>query len=169
MEYRTLGRTGVRVSTYALGTMMFGADGNPDEKECIDIVHAALDAGINLIDTADTYSHGESEEFVGKAIAGHRDEIVLSTKVRLRAGEGPNEQGASRLWIMREVEASLRRLRTDHIDLYQIHRPDPGTDLEETLGALTDLVRQGKVRYLGCSTFPGWQIVEAQWISERRG
>src|SRR5205809_3131107 len=169
MEYRTLGRTGVRVSTYALGTMMFGADGNPDEKECIEIVHAALDAGVNLIDTADTYSHGESETFVGKAIAGHRDEIVLSSKVRLRAGDGPNEQGASRLWIMRQVEASLKRLRTDHIDLYQIHRPDPATDLEETLGALTDLVAQGKVRYLGCSTFPAWMIVESHGVSERRG
>src|SRR5207248_1941362 len=144
MEYRTLGRTGVRVSTYALGTMMFGADGNPNEKECIDIVHAALDAGINLIDTADTYSHGQSEEFVGKAIAGHRDEIVLASKVRLRAGDGPNEQGASRLWIMRQAEASLKRLCTDHIDLYQIHRPDLDTDLEETLDVLTDGFDRGR-------------------------
>lgn len=169
MEYRTLGRTGVRVSTYALGTMMFGSDGNPDEKECIDIVHAALDAGVNLIDTADTYSHGEAEAIVGKAIAGHRDEIVLSTKVRLRAGDGPNELGASRLWIMRQVEASLKRLGTDHIDLYQIHRPDGDTDVEETLGALTDLQRQGKIRYFGSSTYPGWQMVEAQWTAEQRG
>src|SRR6266568_3898157 len=169
MEYRTLGKTGVRVSTYALGTMMFGADGNPDEKECIEIVHAALDAGVNLIDTADTYSHGEAEDIVGKAIAGHRDEIVLSSKVRLRAGDGPNEQGASRLWIMRQVEASLKRLRTDHIDLYQIHRPDLDTDLEETLDVLTDLVRDGKIRYFGCSMFPAWYQAQAHSISAQRG
>ena len=169
MEYRTLGKTGVRVSTYALGTMMFGADGNADEKECIDIVHAALDAGINLIDTADTYSHGEAEEFVGKAIGGHRDEIVLASKVRLPAGEDPNEQGASRLWIMRQVEASLKRLGTDHIDLYQIHRPDLDTDLEETLDVLTDLVREGKIRYFGCSMFPAWYQAQAQSISVQRG
>jgi aryl-alcohol dehydrogenase-like predicted oxidoreductase len=169
MEYRTLGRTGVRVSTYALGTMMFGADGNTDEKECISIVHAALDAGVNLIDTADTYSHGESEEIVGKAIAGRRDEIVLASKVRLRAGDGPNEQGASRLWIMRQIEASLKRLRTDHIDLYQIHRPDLDTDLEETLDVLTDLVRHGKIRYIGCSMFPTWYQAHAQSISAQRG
>ena len=131
MEYRTLGRTGVRVSTYALGTMMFGADGNPDEKECIEIVHAALDAGVNLIDTADTYSHGEAEDIVGKAIAGHRDEIVLSSKVRLRAGDGPNEQGASRLWIMRQVEASLKRLKTDRIDILFLHRFDALTPIDE--------------------------------------
>ena len=169
MEYRTLGRTGVRVSTYALGTMMFGADGNPDEKECIDVVHAALDAGINLIDTADTYSHGQAEETVGKAIAGRRDEIVLASKVRLRAGDGPNEQGASRLWIMRQVEASLKRLRTDHIDLYQIDRPDLDTDLEETLDVLTDLVRHGKIRYFGCSMFPAWYQAQAHSISAQRG
>jgi aryl-alcohol dehydrogenase-like predicted oxidoreductase len=169
MEYRTLGRTGVRVSTYALGTMMFGADGNADERECSEIVHAALDAGINLIDTADTYSHGQSEEFVGKAIAGLRDDIVLTSKVRLRAGDGPNEQGATRLWIMRQDEASLKRLRTDRIELYQIHRPDLDTELEETLDVLTDLVRQGKIRYFGCSMFPAWYQAEARSISDRRG
>jgi len=169
MEYRTLGRTGIRVSTYALGTMMFGADGNPDEKECIGVVHAALDAGVNLIDTADTYSHGQAEEIVGKAIAGRRDEIILSSKVRLRAGDGPNEQGASRLWIMRQIEASLKRLGTDHIDLYQIHRPDLETDLEETLDVLTDLVRHGKIRYFGCSMFPAWYQAQAQSISVQRG
>src|SRR5437764_13479489 len=128
MEYRMLGRTGVRVSTYALGTMMFGADGNPDEKECVEIVHAALDAGVNLLDTADTYSHGQSEEFVGKAIAGHRDEIVLSSKVRSRAGDGPKEQGASRLWTMRQVAASLKRLRTDQVGHDQLHRSDRAPD-----------------------------------------
>jgi aryl-alcohol dehydrogenase-like predicted oxidoreductase len=169
MEYRTLGRTGVRVSTYALGTMMFGADGNPDEKQCIDIIHAALDSGITMVDTADTYSHGQAEEIVGKALAGRRDDVVLATKVRLRAGDGPNEQGASRMWIMRQVEASLKRLRTDHIDLYQIHRPDLDTELEETLDVLTDLVRDGKIRYFGCSMFPAWYQAEARSISLRRG
>jgi aryl-alcohol dehydrogenase-like predicted oxidoreductase len=168
MEYRTLGRTGIRVSTYALGTMMFGADGNPNETECIRIVHAALDAGVNRIDTADTYSHGQAEEIVGKAIAGRRHQIVLTSKFRLRAGDGPNEEGASRLWIMRQVEASLKRLGTDHIDLYQIHRPDLDTDLEETLDALTDLVRQGKIRYFGCSMFPAWYQAHAQAISAQR-
>ena len=168
MEYRTLGRTGIRVSTYALGTMMFGADGNPNETECIRIVHAALDAGVNLIDTADTYSHGQAEEIVGKAIAGRRNQIVLTSKFRLRAGDGPNEQGASRLWIMRQIDASLKRLGTDHIDLYQIHRPDLDTDLEETLDALTDLVRQGKIRYFGCSMFPAWYQAHAQAISVQR-
>ena len=169
MEYRVLGRTGVRVSAYSLGTMMFGADGNTEEAECIRIVHAALDAGINFVDTADTYSHGQAEEIVGKAIQGHRDEIFLATKIRLPAGRGPNEQGASRYWIMREIENSLRRLRTDHVDLYQIHRPDLDTDLEETLSALTDLARQGKIRYFGSSTFPAWLLAEAQWLSRDRG
>lgn len=165
MKYRLLGTTGVRVSEFALGTMMFGEDGNTDEKECAAIVRSALDAGINLIDTADTYSHGQSEEMVGKALAGCRDEVVLSSKVSLKAGEGPNQKGASRLWIMREVEASLRRLKTDHIDIYHIHRPDLDADLEETLGALEDLIRSGKVRYAGSSLFPAWYQVEAQWKS----
>ena len=168
MEYRTLGRSGIRVSTYVLGTMMFGDDGNPDEAECKRIVHRALDAGVNMIDTADTYSHGQAETIVGKAIAGRRNQIVLASKVRLRAGDGPNEQGASRLWIMQQVHASLQRLGTDHIDLYQIHRPDLDTDLEETLDVLTDLVRQGKIRYFGCSMFPAWYQAHAQAISADR-
>lgn len=169
MEYRTLGRTGVKVSAYCLGAMMFGPWGNDDEDECVRMVHTALDAGINFVDTADVYGEGRSEEIVGKALKGRRDEVVLATKVHGEMGKGPNDRGNSRLWITREVEASLRRLGTDHIDLYQIHRPDPDTELEETLGVLTDLVHQGKVRYLGCSTFPAWKIVESHWIAERRG
>jgi aryl-alcohol dehydrogenase-like predicted oxidoreductase len=149
--------------------MMFGDWGNTDEDECVRIIHAALDAGINFVDTADVYSEGRSEEIVGAALRGRRDRVVLATKVHGQMSDDPNGRGNSRLWIIREVEESLRRLQTDHIDLYQIHRPDPDTDLEETLGALTDLVRQGKVRYLGCSTFPAWQIVESHWASERRG
>src|SRR5205807_8481940 len=127
MEYRTLGRTGIKVSTHCLGAMMFGAWGNTDEDECVRMVHAALDAGINFVDTADVYSEGRSEEIVGKALKGRRDDVVLATKVHGEMGKGPNEQGSSRLWIQREVEQSLRRLGTDHIDLYQIHRPDPDT------------------------------------------
>lgn len=168
MEYRSLGRTGVTVSAYCLGAMMFGSWGNTDEDECVRMIHSAIDGGINFVDTADVYSEGRSEEIVGKALKGRRDQVVLATKVHGEMGRGPNERGNSRLWIIREVENSLRRLETDHIDLYQIHRPDPGTDIEETLGALTDLVRQGKVRYLGCSTVPAFQIVEAHWASERR-
>jgi aryl-alcohol dehydrogenase-like predicted oxidoreductase len=151
-----------------LGTMSYGSDGNTDESECISIVHAALDRGINFIDTADTYSHGEAEQIVGKAIVGRRDKIVLATKFRLPAGEGLNEQGASRYWIMTQVENSLRRLGTDHIDLYQMHRPDLQTDLDETLEALTNLVKQGKVRYLGCSMFPSWYLAETQAVSRLR-
>ena len=153
MEYRTLGRTGVKVSAHCLGAMMFGVWGNTDEDECVRMVHRALDAGINFVDTADVYSAGVSEEIVGKALRGKRDEVVLATKVHGEMGQGVNERGNTRLWIQREVESSLRRLQTDHIDLYQIHRPDFDTDIEETLGALTDLVRQGKVRYIGSSTF----------------
>jgi len=169
MEYRTLGRTGVKVSSYCLGAMMFGDWGNTDEAECLRMVDMALDAGINFIDTADVYSAGASEEIVGRALMGKRDAVVLATKVHGGMSEAPNERGNSRLWIMREVESSLRRLQTDHIDLYQIHRPDPDTEIEETLGALTDLARQGKVRYIGTSTFPAWQIVHSQWVSESRG
>lgn len=169
MEYRNLGRSGVKVSALCLGAMMFGPWGNTDEDECVRMVHDAIDAGVNFIDTADVYGEGRSEEIVGKALRGRREEVVLATKVHGGMGKGPNERGNSRLWIMREVEASLLRLGTDHIDLYQMHRPDPDTNLEETLGALTDLVRQGKVRYAGCSTFPAWQIVESQWISRERG
>jgi aryl-alcohol dehydrogenase-like predicted oxidoreductase len=170
VEYRPLGATGVQVSPLCLGAMMFGAWGNPDHDESIRIIHAALDAGINFVDTADVYSRGESEEIVGKALAGgRRDNVVLATKFHGPMGDDPNERGNSRRWIMREVDASLSRLGTDWIDLYQVHRFDEGTDLDETLGALTDLVRAGKIRYLGSSTFPPSLIVEAQWVAERRG
>jgi aryl-alcohol dehydrogenase-like predicted oxidoreductase len=170
MHYRTLGRTGVKVSPLCLGAMMFGAWGNTDHNDSISIIHRALDAGINFIDTADVYSGGESEEIVGKALAGgRRDNVVLATKVHGSMGEDPNEFGNTRRWIIREVESSLRRLKTDWIDLYQIHRPEEDTDVEETLGALTDLVHAGKVRYIGSSTFPASQIVEAQWAARRRG
>jgi aryl-alcohol dehydrogenase-like predicted oxidoreductase len=168
VEYRTLGRTGVKVSAYSLGTMMFGPWGNTDEEECVRMIHSALDAGINVVDTADVYGEGRSEEIVGKALKGRRDDVVLATKVHGQMGPGLNDQGNSRYWIMKEVENSLRRLQTDHIDLYQIHRPDPETRIDETLSALTDLVRQGKVRYLGCSTFPAFQIVESHRASELR-
>ena len=148
--------------------MMFGGWGNPDQDKSIGIIHRALDAGITFIDTADVYSQGESEEIVGRALAGgRRDQVVLATKVHGQMGDDPNAQGNSRRWIIRECEASLRRLRTDWIDLYQIHRPDPSCDIDETLGALTDLVRAGKVRAIGSSTFPPSQIVEAQWVAER--
>ena len=169
MNYRTLGRTGIQVSPYCLGTMMFGAIGNPDHDDSIRIIHQALDAGINFVDTADMYSHGESEEIVGKALKGRRDDVVLATKVWGPMGNDPNQRGNSRRWIITEVENSLRRLQTDHIDLYQVHRPDPTVDVEETLSALTDLVRSGKVRTIGSSSFPASDIVEAQWAAERRG
>jgi aryl-alcohol dehydrogenase-like predicted oxidoreductase len=170
MEMRQLGRTGVQVSPLCLGAMMFGAWGNTDHDDSIRIIHRALDAGINFIDTADVYSRGESEEIVGKALAGgRRDNVVLATKVHGKMGDDPNEYGNSRRWIVREVENSLRRLKTDWIDLYQIHRPEPDTDIDETLGALTDLVRAGKVRYVGSSTFQPSEVVEAQWVAERRG
>ena len=149
--------------------MMFGAWGNTDHDESVRIIHRALDAGINFIDTADVYARGESEEIVGKALVGRRDDVILATKVHGTMGDSQNERGNSRRWIIKEVEASLRRLGTDWIDLYQIHRPEPGTDIDETLGALTDLVRAGKVRYIGSSTFPAHEIVEAQWVAERRG
>jgi len=168
VHYRKLGRTGLQVSPLCLGAMMFGEWGNTDHDDSVAVIHAALDAGINFIDTADVYSAGESEEIVAKAIAGRRDEVVLATKFYAPMGEGPNRSGGSRYWIMKECENSLRRLGTDHIDLYQVHRPDPSMDIDETLGALTDLVHQGKVRYLGSSTFPASEIVEAQWVAERR-
>jgi aryl-alcohol dehydrogenase-like predicted oxidoreductase len=169
MEYRPLGRTGVKVSKLCLGTMMFGSWGNPDHDESIRIIHRALDAGINFLDTADVYSEGESEEIVGKALAGgRREDIILATKFHMPMGEDPNRAGNSRRWIMRAVEDSLRRLNTDWIDLYQAHRPSPDTDIDETLGALTDLVHQGKIRYGGTSTFPASQIVEAQWVARDR-
>jgi len=170
MHYRTLGRTGIKVSAYALGAMMFGAPpGNSDHDDAIRIIRKALDAGINFVDTADRYSGGESEEIVGKALEGRRADVVLATKVNGPMGDDPNQRGNSRRWIITEVENSLRRLRTDYIDLYQIHRPDPDTDIEETLSALSDLIHSGKVRAIGSSTMPASDIVEAQWVAERRG
>jgi aryl-alcohol dehydrogenase-like predicted oxidoreductase len=166
-SYRRLGGTGVRVSRLCLGTMMFGAWGNRDHDDSIAIIHRALDSGINFVDTADVYSSGESEEIVGKALKGRRADVVLATKLNGRMGDDPNRQGISRRWIVQEVENSLRRLQTDWIDLYQVHRPDHKTDITETLGALTDLVRSGKIRYFGCSTYPAEAIVEAHWASSR--
>ncbi|MFI2566400.1 aldo/keto reductase [Paenarthrobacter sp. NPDC018779] len=169
MEYRPLGRTGVRVSPLCLGAMMFGPWGNNDVADSIRIIHRALDSGINFVDTADVYSGGASEEIVGQALEGRREDVFLATKFFMPMNEDdPNQRGGSRRWIIREVENSLRRLNTDYIDLYQVHRPSPDTDVEETLGALTDLVRQGKVRYIGSSSYSGSQIVEAQWASRER-
>ncbi|QHK20487.1 aldo/keto reductase [Pseudarthrobacter psychrotolerans] len=168
MDYRLLGRTGVEVSPLCLGTMMFGAWGNTDVDDSIRIINHALDAGINFIDSADVYSGGESEEIVGKALKGRRDDVVLATKFFMPMGKGPNRSGGSRKWVMQAVENSLRRLGTDYIDLYQVHRPSALMDVEETLGALTDLVRQGKVRYIGSSSYSGSQIVEAQ-VASRDG
>ncbi|HTK67523.1 MAG TPA: aldo/keto reductase [Pseudonocardia sp.] len=177
MNYRGLGRTGMKVSPLCLGAMMFGAWGEPDHDTSIKVIHRALDAGINFIDTADVYSQGESEVIVGKALAGgKREDVILATKFHApmdvpmgTPGGDPNRRGNSRRWIVREVEDSLRRLGTDWIDLYQVHRPDPDTEIEETLSALTDLQRAGKIRAFGSSTFPAHQMVEAQWISQRRG
>jgi len=181
VDTRNLGNTGLKVSPLCLGAMMFGQWGNPDHAECIRIIHRALDAGINFVDTANGYSEGESEEIVGKALKGRREDVVLATKVWAPVGQGANQRGLSRKAIQEQVENSLRRLQTDVIDLYQIHRPDPTTPLEETLSTLDDLVRQGKVRYLGLSTnhyegpgpwekrFSAWEIVETLWISERHG
>ncbi|MCF3939634.1 aldo/keto reductase [Gordonia tangerina] len=166
MQYRPLGRTGVQVSPLCLGAMMFGPWGNDDEQDSVRIIHAALDAGINFVDTADVYSAGRSEEIVGKALGDRRDDVFLATKFFMPMGDDPNHRGGSRRWIMRAVEDSLRRLDTDHIDLYQVHRPSPDTDIDETLGALTDLVQHGKVRYIGSSSFSGSQIVEAQWAAK---
>lgn len=168
MEYRLFGRTGLQVSPLALGTMMFGAWGNKDVDDSIRVIRHALDSGINFVDTADVYSDGQSEEIVGKALKGRRDDVVLATKFFVNMGTGPNRGGGSRKWIMHEVENSLRRLGTDYIDLYQVHRPSHTMDVEETLGALTDLVRQGKVRYIGSSSYSASQIVEAQVASRER-
>ena len=168
MQYRPLGRTGIKVSPYALGTLMFASSvGNPDHEDSIRIIHKALDAGINFVDTADAY--GDSEEVVGKALKGRRDSVILATKVSRPMGDDPNQQGASRRWIVKAVENSLRRLQTDYIDLYQIHRPDPDTDTEQTLSALSDLIHSGKVRAIGSSTTPASEIVESHWVAERRG
>ncbi len=169
MRYVPLGRTGVKVSTLTLGAMNFGAWGNADHDDSVRIVHRALDAGVNLVDTADIYAQGESEEIVGKAVAGRRrEDIVLATKAHGPMGDDPNMRGNSRRWLVREVENSLRRLGTDHIDLYQMHRPDHSTHIDETLAALTDLIRDGKILYAGTSTFPAHEIVEAHWVAEQR-
>ena len=170
MDHRTLGTTGVQVSQLCLGAMMFGAWGNQDHDDSIRIIHRAVDAGINFIDTADMYSYGESEVIVGKALKTlDRDHVVLATKVHGAMSGDPNAQGNSRRWVIAECEHSLRRLDTDYIDLYQIHRPSPETDIDDTLAALSDLVHAGKIRYAGCSTFPAHQVVESHWVAERRG
>ena len=170
MDYRPLGRTGVSVSQLCLGAMMFGAFGNPDHDDAVRIIHKALDAGINFIDTADGYSAGESEQILGKALAGgRRESVVLAVKFGAPFDEDPNHRGASRRWITEGVEGSLRRLQTDWIDLYQVGVPDPNTDIDETLGALSDLVHAGKIRSFGASKVPASQIVEAQWTADRRG
>ena len=170
MHTRPLGRTGIHVSAFTLGTMMFGPYGNPDRDECVRIVHNALDRGINTIDTADVYGgDGESERIVGEALRGRRDDVVLATKFNGPMGQDPNRRGSSRRWVVSAVEGSLRRLGVDHIDLYQVHHPDPRTDVEETLSALTDLLRAGKVRAIGHSNLPASDIVEAQWVAQRRG
>ncbi|HET7430711.1 MAG TPA: aldo/keto reductase [Nocardioides sp.] len=168
-EYRPFGRTGLKVSPLTLGTMMFGGYGNPDHDDSIRIIHRALDAGVNLVDTADVYSQGESETIVGKALKGRRDDVVLATKFHGRMGDDVNRFGNSRRWIIAEVEDSLRRLQTEWIDLYQVHRPETDTDIDETLGALSDLVHAGKIRYVGTSTFLPSQLVEAQHVARERG
>lgn len=165
MQYRTLGRTGVRVSTLALGAMNFGRIGRTSQDEATAIVDAALEAGVNLIDTADWYGEGESEEMVGRAIAGRRDDIVLATKAGMPMGDEQNHRGSSRRWLVTALDDSLRRLGVDHVDLYQIHRWDPATGDEETLSALTDLQRAGKIRHFGSSTFPAYRVVQAQWAA----
>ncbi|MBN6051895.1 aldo/keto reductase [Nonomuraea sp. RK-328] len=165
MQYRTLGRTGVQVSSLVLGAMNFGAIGRTTQDEATAIVDAALEGGVNLIDTADMYGQGESEEMVGKAIAGRRDDIVLATKASMPMGDERNRRGGSRRWLVTALDDSLRRLGVDHVDLYQIHRWDPSADDEETLSALTDLQRAGKIRYFGSSTFPAYRIVQAQWAA----
>jgi len=168
MEYRRLGRSGIEVSTLCLGTMMFGSWGNPDEADCRRMVDQALDAGVNFIDTADVYDFGVSEEIVGRALQGRRDSVVLATKVNNPMDKDPNHRGNSRRWIMTAVEHSLRRLGTDWIDLYQIHRPDPTVDIDETLGALSDLIHSGKVRAIGTSTFPAELLMESVYVAEQR-
>jgi aryl-alcohol dehydrogenase-like predicted oxidoreductase len=169
MKYRVLGRTGVRVSPLCLGAMKMGAWGNTDHDDCVRIIHAAFDAGINVVDTADAYSKGESEEILGKALRGRRESIIVATKAHNPMGRDPNMKGNSRRWLMQACDDSLRRLGTDYIDLFQLHRPDPACDIDESLGALSDLRRAGKIRYIGTSDFSGSEIVAAQWVAERRG
>ncbi|MGU3473319.1 aldo/keto reductase [Paenibacillus sp. D51F] len=166
MDYTYLGRSGLEVSRFCLGTMTYGS-WDMDEKSSLAVIDQVLDSGINFLDTADTYGKGTSEEIIGKALKGRRDKVVVATKFKVRTEEGPNGEGASRYRIMKQVEQSLKRLGTDYIDLYQVHRPDPHTPLDETLRALDDLVKQGKVRYIGCSNFEGWRIVESLWTSDR--
>jgi aryl-alcohol dehydrogenase-like predicted oxidoreductase len=166
VEYVYLGRTGLKVSRFCLGTMTYG-DWDLDENTSLSIIDRVLDSGINFLDTADTYGKGTSEEIIGKAIKGRRDRVIVATKFKVRTAEGPNGEGASRYRIMHQVEASLKRLNTDYIDLYQVHRPDPHTPLDETLRALDDLVKQGKVRYIGCSNFEAWRMVESLWVSDK--
>ena len=168
MRYRTLGTTGMQVSELSLGTMVLGAWGNTDHDDCVRIVHRALDAGINTVDTADVYADGETEEIVGRALQGRRDDVVLCTKFWNPMGPGPNRRGASRRWIVQALDASLRRLRTDWIDLYQVHRADPDVAMDELVGTLDDLVRQGKIRHAGTSTWPAELLVEGQWAADRR-
>ncbi|WP_040801992.1 aldo/keto reductase [Nocardia higoensis] len=167
-DLRTLGRTGVRISPYVLGTMNFGSRGGTTHEESIALIHRALDAGINAIDTADTYSRGESETIVGKALVGRRDDVILASKFHNAVDDDPTHRGNSRRWIVRAVEDSLRRLQTDHLDLYQVHRPERVTDLDETIGALDDLVTAGKIRYYGTSVYSPGELIEAQWIADRR-
>jgi len=169
MDLEPLGGSGIRVSRLALGAMSFGALGNTDVDECVAMIHRALDAGVNVIDTADVYSQGGSEEIVGRALAGRRDDVVLASKCFWPMGDDPNRSGSSRRWVVQACEESLRRLGTDHLDLYYLHKPDPATDIDESLGAMSDLVRQGKVLAVGISTFPAEMIVEAQWVADRRG
>ena len=168
MQYRPLGTTGMQVSSLCLGTMVLGAWGNPDHDDCVRVVHRALDAGINIVDTADVYAAGETEEIVGRALQGRRDDVVLCTKFWNPMGEGPNQRGASRRWIVRALEASLRRLGTDWIDLYQVHRADPDVGMDELVATLDDLVRQGKIRHAGTSTWPAELLVEGRWAADRR-
>lgn len=168
MEYRPFGSTGLRVSRYGVGTLMLGAWGNTDRGECVRIIHRALDAGVNLVDTADVYAAGESEEIVGAALSGRRDDVLVSTKFHNPMGPGENQRGNSRRWIFQAVDASLERLGTDWIDIYHVHRVDPNTAIEETVDALDDLVRAGKIRYWGTSMFPAGQFVDAVWAADRR-
>jgi aryl-alcohol dehydrogenase (NADP+) len=169
VEFRPLGATGVQVSRFGLGAMVLGAWGNRDRAECVRIIHRALDTGINLVDTADVYGAGENEEIVGRAIASRRDDVVLATKFHGAMGTDVNQRGNSRRWIMQAIDGSLRRLGVDHVDVYQVHRPDPATPVDETVAALDDLVRSGKIRYWGTSTFPPDELVETRWAAARRG
>ncbi|WP_072803925.1 aldo/keto reductase [Rhodococcoides yunnanense] len=167
-DLRLFGRTGLKVSPFTLGTLNFGVRGNSSHEDSVRIIHRALDAGINVVDTADVYSAGESEEIVGKALAGRRDDVILASKFHGIVDGNPVHQGNSRWWITRAVEDSLRRLNTDHLDLYQVHRPEAQTDIDETVGALDDLVHQGKIRYYGTSVFSPGELIEAQWSAEKR-